>query len=68
MVVSLRIKKSDYVGHYFFPWFYGSTKIRLNLQMDKNFKKFQHSASASVFGQTTNVAVIQPSALAECKN
>ena len=37
-----------------FAWFYqnGLANIRLNLQMDRNLKKFQHSAS--VFNQRQN--------------
>ena len=44
----------------------GLAKIRLNLQMDKNFKKFQHSASTSV--RSRMFSSIRPLAAAECKN
>ena len=37
-----------------FTWFYQKciSKMRLNVQMDKNFKNFQHSAL--LFGQRLN--------------
>ena len=43
----------------------GFTKIRLNLQMDKNLKKNQHSALAFV-ARGQMVSIIRPSAA--CKN